>query len=190
MISLTRPSRETVARFLELQRDQPFTYPNPGATRTGEAPPGFDADHREREIGRGREAFEAACATVRRWEMFHLGWVEICWPDTPVVPGSVVAMVAQFGGVRWINACRIVYVLDEERRFGFAYGTLPGHVENGEELFAIEWRDDDSVWYSIAAFSRPRHWLVRLGYPLARRLQKRFAVESLAVMERTVRERA
>jgi uncharacterized protein (UPF0548 family) len=186
MLALSPPSREAILHFLEQQRDQPFTYPQAGATRGGEAPPGFVADHREREIGRGREAFEAAGAAMRRWEMFHLGWVEICWPETPIVPGAVVASVIRFGGVRWVNACRIVYVLDEARRFGLAYGTLPGHVESGEELFAIEWRDDDSVWYSISAFSRPRFWLVRLAYPIARRLQRRFAVDSLAAMARAV----
>lgn len=48
-------------------------------------------------------------------------------------------------------------------RFGFAYGTLPGHVESGEERFQIEWhRSDDSVWYDILAFSRPNHPLARL----------------------------
>jgi uncharacterized protein (UPF0548 family) len=189
MISLSRPSRETIARFLDGQRDLPFTYPAPGATRNGEAPPGFDVDHRRRQIGHGREVFAAACAAVRRWEMFRLGWAEICWPETPVVPGSAVAMLARFGGLWWGNSCRIVYVLDEARRFGFAYGTLPGHVESGEERFLIEWREDDSVWYEISAFSRPRHWLVRFGYPVVRHLQKRFGVESLAVMERAVRER-
>lgn len=188
MIRLARPSREDIARFLDRQRDRPFTYPSPGSSRTGEAPPGFVVDHRSREIGRGRETFAAAGAAVRRWEMFHLGWVEICWPETPVAPGSVVAMVARFGGLWWVNACRIVYVLDEARRFGFAYGTLADHVERGEELFSIEWREDDSVWYEISAFSRPRLWLVRLGYPVARHLQKRFGVDSLAALERAVRE--
>lgn len=70
MIRTAKPSPADIARFLDRQRDQPFTYPAPGATRTGEAPPGFDVDHRRREIGRGREAFAAACAAVRRWEMF------------------------------------------------------------------------------------------------------------------------
>ena len=189
MISLSHPARETVSRFLDGQRDQPFTYPGPGLTRNGEAPPGFVVDHRRREIGKGRDAFEAACAAVRRWETFRLGWVEICWPDAPVVPGTTVGVLARFGGVWWLNACRIVYVLDEERRFGFAYGTLPGHAESGEERFSIEWNEDDSVWYDIHAFSRPAHWLVRLGYPLARRLQKRFGVDSLAAMERAIGER-
>ena len=72
------------------------------------------------------------------------------------------------------------------RRFGFAYGTLPDHVECGEERFMIEWLADDSVWYDILAFSRPRHPLVRLSSPLARMLQKRFARESLLRMKAVV----
>ena len=74
----------------------------------------------------------------------------------------------------------VVYVVDESRRFGFAYGTLPDHVECGEERFLIEWQLDDSVWYDIFAFSRPQHPLVRLSKPLARRLQKQFARDSLS----------
>lgn len=73
------------------------------------------------------------------------------------------------------------------RRFGFAYGTLPGHVESGEERFVVEWReDDDSVWYDILAFSRPRHLAARAGYPLARGLQARFRRDSAAAMVRAV----
>jgi uncharacterized protein (UPF0548 family) len=145
MRSLSRPSRETIARFLDVQREQPFTYPDPGLTRNGEAPPGFAVDRYRREIGRGKDAFDAACAAVRRWEMFQLGWVEICWPDAPIVPGTTVGVLARVAGLWWLNACRIVYVLDEPRRFGFAYGTLPGHAESGEERFSIEWNQDDSV---------------------------------------------
>ena len=49
-------------------------------------------------------------------------------------------------GLWWLNACRIVYVVDESgpiSKFGFAYGTLPGHVESGEERFLIEWDRGD-----------------------------------------------
>jgi uncharacterized protein (UPF0548 family) len=73
------------------------------------------------------------------------------------------------------------------QRFGFAYGTLPGHAESGEERFTVEWHEaDGAVWYDILAFSRPRRLLARLGYPLARRLQKRFARDSAAAMRRAV----
>ena len=77
-------------------------------------------------------------------------------------------MIARVFGLWWVNACRIVYRLDghdASRRYGFAYGTLPGHVEQGEERFMVEWDQEDNVWYDLRAFSRPRYWLVRLGYP-------------------------
>jgi uncharacterized protein (UPF0548 family) len=101
-----------------------------------------------------------------------------------------VAVIARLFGLWWLNACRIVYVVDEEgavQRFGFAYGTLPQHAESGEERFTVEWHEaDDAVWYDILAFSRPQQLLARLGYPIARRLQKRFARDSAAAMRRAV----
>jgi uncharacterized protein (UPF0548 family) len=89
--------------------------------------------------------------------------------------------------VWWLNAARIVYVIDEPRWFGFAYGTLPGHVERGEERFSVEWLDDDTVWYDLMAFSRPHYWGARLVKPLARRLQRRFVGLSKAEMCKAVR---
>jgi uncharacterized protein (UPF0548 family) len=114
------------------------------------------------------------------------------WPgDTPLESAQVVAVLAKVCGLWWLNACRIVYVVNEQAgdvvRFGFAYGTLPRHAESGEEQFLVEWdKRDGSVWYSILAFSRPRHWLARLGYPLVRRLQRRFGRESAEAMLRVV----
>jgi uncharacterized protein (UPF0548 family) len=71
-------------------------------------------------------------------------------------------------------------------KFGFAYGTLPAHAERGEERFLIETDDAGRVWYDILAFSRPRHILARLGYPYVRRVQKRFARDSAAAVQRHV----
>ncbi|HLA09180.1 MAG TPA: DUF1990 domain-containing protein [Pyrinomonadaceae bacterium] len=94
------------------------------------------------------------------------------------------AVKAHTLGIWTLNAARIVYVVNETgdvNRFGFAYGTLPDHVERGEERFLIEWnREDDSVWYDILAFSKPRHRIVRVSHPYARWLQKRFAKDSLS----------
>lgn len=66
---------------------------------------------------------------------------------------------------------RVVYVIDEPLRKGFAYGTLPGHPERGEEAFVVEYRDDDSVWLTLRAFSRPAGWVFWAGYPVLRLLQ-------------------
>jgi len=69
---------------------------------------------------------------------------------------------------------RVVYVIDEPDRKGFAYGTLPGHPERGEESFVVERSPDDSVWLTIRAFSRPSSRLYWAGYPLLRLLQAIF----------------
>ena len=104
--------------------------------------------------------------------------------------GTDVAVSIHHFGFSSLNACRIVYVVDEEvpmKRFGFAYGTLAEHAESGEERFTIEWnREDDGIWYDILAFSRPRQMLARLGYPLSRLLQMKLAEGSKAAMLRSV----
>lgn len=66
----------------------------------------------------------------------------------------------------------VVYLVDERDRRGFAYGTLRGHPESGEEAFVVERRDDGSVWLRIRAFSRPAHPVLWLGYPVLRALQE------------------
>lgn len=186
-LSLGQPSSEEIRTFLDRQQGAPFSYPDVGATR-GILPPGWTVDHNRVRLGQGRADFEAACAAVRRWEMFRIGWVEIQGADAPLAPGLVVGPLAHVFGVWFLNACRVVYLIEEERRFGFAYGTLPAHAESGEERFSVEWREeDDSVWYDLLAFSRPGQWLTRLGQPMVRRLQKRFAKASMAAMERAVR---
>jgi uncharacterized protein (UPF0548 family) len=142
------------------------------------------------KLGEGGKVFAAAKAALGCWEHFRLGWAEAWPPETPIQAGEVVAVVARPFGLWWLNACRIIYVVDEEgrvQRYGFAYGTLPEHAESGEERFTVEWHEaDDAVWYDLVAFSRPQQLLARLGYPLARRVQKRFARDSAAAMRRAV----
>ena len=73
------------------------------------------------------------------------------------------------------------------RRYGFAFGTLPGHVEQGEERFTVEWQgEDDSVWYEVFAFARPAHPLARAGRPFVRLVQRRSAVDSFRAMAAAV----
>ncbi len=69
---------------------------------------------------------------------------------------------------------RVVYVIDEPDRKGFAYGTLPGHPERGEEAFVVERRSDDSVWLVIRAFSRPSNAFFWAAYPALRIMQAIF----------------
>jgi uncharacterized protein (UPF0548 family) len=190
MWSLRKPSADALRDFLAGQRELPFTYGAVGAT-AGTPPAGFVVDRTRIKLGEGEAVFRSAIAALKQWEQLNLGWVQAWHSDTPIQTGEVVAVMGRAVGVWWLNACRIVSVVDEAgpvSKFGFAYGTLPGHVESGEERFLVEWdRGNDGVWYDILAFSRPHHVLTRLGYPVVRRLQRRFGRDSAAAMLRAVR---
>jgi uncharacterized protein (UPF0548 family) len=191
MLLLQKPSVDRLHEFLAAQSKLDLTYSAVGAT-AAVPPAGYVVDRTRIRLGEGAGTFAAAKAALERWEHFRLGWVET-WPlETPIQTGQVVAVIARLFGLWWLNACRIVYVVDEAEPvqwFGFAYGTLPEHAESGEERFTVEWHEqDDAVWYDILAFSRPQQLLARLGYPFARRVQKRFARDSAAALRRAVVE--
>ena len=175
MISLARPPAAEIAQFLEAQRALAFTYHEVGHTRRDAPtrPPGYAIDHNRVQLGSGDDAFASAKRQLRAWKMFP-PWTAIAPITTPIEAGHTLAVLVNALGLWFLNAARIVYVIDEPRRFGFAYGTLPGHVERGEERFLVEWMPDDTVVYTIVAFSRPRYWLARLAKPIARTLQRKF----------------
>lgn len=181
----TRPSPTRIREFIAAQKDLPFSYPEVGGTKD-KAPPGYTVDHNRVKLGSGKQCYERAVAALREWRQFDLGWVQMVPAGTPIEVGAIVAILTQHFGFWSLNACRVVYLINEDApitKFGFAYGTLSSHVERGEERFTIEWfAEDDSVWYDILAFSRPNQLLVKLGQPLTRMLQKRFARDSLLRM--------
>ena len=190
MFLFNEPSAQRIARFLDSQRDAPFSYDEVGASREGaKAPAGYAVDHNRARLGRGRSTFERTVAALYSWKMFDVVWARLVPADAPVEVGTTVAVLARHYGFYSLNPCRISYTIEEDEgglvRRGFAYGTLPEHGERGEERFTVEWRrEDDSVFYELYAFSRPNHFLAKLGYPLSRRLQRRFARDSLRAMVR------
>ena len=185
MFLLTEPSERVISEFISSQRLLPFSYPDVGATNAT-PPANYTVDHNRKQLGHGDEVYQRAVNALRGWKQFDLGWVTVVPTGVPLEVGSTVAVKETAFGSWSLSAARVVYLVDDDgpvRRFGFAYGTLPDHVERGEERFTIEWnQQDDSVWYDILAFSCPRHLFVRLGFPLARLLQKRFAKESMRRM--------
>jgi len=187
---LREPSDAEIQGFLDDQRPLPFSYPEVGASREG-APPGYPVNQHRGRLGEGLEAHALAVQAVRHWKMYETGWTMLCWPDASISEGTVIGVLGRHLGLRSLNACRIAYTIEEEgpslKRYGFALGTLPGHVERGEERFTVEWHaTDDSVFYELFAFSRPSHPLARAAPPLARMIQRRFARDSLLSMKAAV----
>ena len=186
---LSKPSREFINHFLKTQTLLDFSYDAVGAT-AATPPIDFTCDKSRVNLGEGQAVFAAAKTALRSWKHFDLGWVEATPTDARIEKDAMVAILARSVGLWTLNACRIVYVVDEEGpicRFGFAYGTLPGHMETGEERFLIEWdRASGEVSYDILAFSRPRHILSRLAYPWTRYLQARFRRDSSNALRRAI----
>lgn len=185
MFLLRKPSDEQIRRFLQHQATLDYSYAEVGATR-GEAPPGYEQHRAGVRLGHGEAVFIKAKAALRRWAEFETGWITLYWPETPLEPGQCVAVLAHYLGVRLLNACRIVYVVDELDVFGFAYGALPQHAEQGEERFQVTRRADDSVWYEVHAFFRPNLRLIRLAWPLLRAKVNQFRHDSAQAMLRAV----
>ncbi len=180
------PNETWLANLLEAELTTPFTYSEVGATR-GRMPSGYNVDCTEALLGVGDRTFELAKRAIGEWTPFHLPWVRV-YAQGPPSKGCLAAVVAHLAGLWWVNISRVIYTIDEPNRFGFAYGTLRFHALTGEELFIVERSpDSEEVMYRILAFSRPRHLLVRLGYPLSRAVQRRFRAGSVEAMRAVVR---
>lgn len=197
MICWRRPAETTIRNLLEQQDRLDVNYDAPGSTRQATPPEGYRFDVNRVRLGEGDAVFEAARQAVCRWTMFDIGWAELFVLDSDgqafavrePVEGQTVTALFRLPLVWWLTPCRVVYTIDDQangRQFGFAYGTLPGHPMRGEEQFLVQMDDRGVCWYSITAFSRTRHLLPRMGYPVVRRMQKRFVRQSLQAMQRAV----
>ncbi|MEV7150676.1 DUF1990 domain-containing protein [Streptomyces sp. NPDC093084] len=151
-----------------------FTYEAVGATLDDLAacPPGFHPLHVRTRIGEGAEVFRKAAEAVLTWELHRALGVGIEASADRAATG--VDVTVSLAGL--IKApCRIVWTLEESRRAGWAYGTLPGHPESGEEAFLVTRTGDGTVWLTVAAFSRAAKWYARAGGPATRGLQQAYA---------------
>jgi uncharacterized protein (UPF0548 family) len=150
-----------------------FTYDEVGATRRdGYCPPGFHRLHVRSRIGEGEGVFRRAAEAVCTWEMHRALGVGLS--ASAERAGEGVDVTVTLAGV--IKApCRVVWTVEEPRRAGWAYGTLAGHPECGEEAFVVDRTGDGTVWLTVSAFSRAAKWYARAGGPATRGLQHAYA---------------
>jgi uncharacterized protein (UPF0548 family) len=134
-----------------------------------------------RVIGHGPESFTLAKQRIMSWQMHRDAGVRVRVAGSAEV-GVRVRLSVGVGPLLIPANCEVVAVVDAEDEAGFAYGTLPGHPERGEEAFLVRLRDDGLVVGSIAAFSRPAPWGAALVSPLAQRAQRIMARRYLTAM--------
>ncbi|MCF2530070.1 DUF1990 family protein [Yinghuangia soli] len=150
-----------------------LTYTEIGATLGSAMPPGYHHVERRVCVGSGERAFRALAEGIMRWEIQRGAGLEVRAAADRAAVDVDITCVTRVGPVRVPVPCRVVAVVDEAARAGFAYGTLPGHPERGEEAFLAEMGADGEVWFVVRAFSRPGPWWAKLGAPVAKMMQKR-----------------
>ncbi len=181
------PKPNLLQRFLQSQATQPLAYREAGQSKA-EFPKGYNHDRNEIFLGEGKRTFILAKRALADWQMFPKHWTNIYPQKTNIQVGENVVVLFRLFGLWWLNASRIVYTIDTPNHYGFAYGTLPAHVERGEECFSIRMDDQGKVWYEIKAFSHPGHWWVWVAYPVARYFQRKFVRDSKAHLFQIVQQ--
>ncbi|GAA2620622.1 DUF1990 domain-containing protein [Streptomyces axinellae] len=165
----------------------PFTYAPVGGTVHGGLPPGRPGLRVRTRLGGGEAVFRAACDAVMEWRMHRAMGVRVAADAGRAAPGVAVTVGLGVGRVRVYGPCRVVWAVEEERRAGWAYGTLPGHPVRGEEAFVVERHEDGSVWLTVSAFSKPHAWWTRALLPLVRVFQGAYAHRCGQVLRRLSR---
>ncbi|MER5867567.1 DUF1990 domain-containing protein [Kitasatospora sp. NPDC002040] len=150
------------------------SYPEVGATASPALPPGYSWLRRRIHVGHGPAVLERAGACVLGWGTQLGSGFALYPPPGRVTAGDTVLLRLGLPGLRLprlVIPCRVVWTVEQPDRTGFAYGTLPGHPECGEESFVVSADANGDVWFEVTAFSRFGAWYARLGRPVAALLQ-------------------
>lgn len=165
---------------------RPLTYAPVGITR-GRPPAGFGHLRARRVVGRGEADFRAAARAVLSWQAQRVTGVRVEPADAPATVGSEVRVRLGPGRLALTAPARVVYVVDEPHRRGFAYGTLEGHPIAGEEAFVVDLEPDGRVVFTVSACSRPGSLLTRAAGPVLPVFQRVMAARYLRSVARAVR---
>ncbi|GAB3882712.1 DUF1990 family protein [Terrabacter terrigena] len=162
-------------------RAAPLSY---ATTRTGAGrfPTGSRRFHVTTRLR--RRDFDAAVQDLMGWRMHEMAGLRVHASDATAQVGTVVVMRLGLGPMSLRIPCRVVEVFDEPGRRGFAYGTLPGHPESGEERFVLDHDSDGAIQFTVTGFSRPASFLARLGGPISRTAQDWMTQRYLAALDR------
>ncbi|WP_055587650.1 DUF1990 family protein [Peterkaempfera griseoplana] len=161
-----------------------FSYPEVGATAGGPLPPGYHLLRHTTVLGHGREVLEAAGEALLTWRMHRAVGVGVRPDAGRAAPGVDVEVTLGWGPLALHAPCRVVHTATGPDRFGFAYGTLAGHPERGEECFMVELGDDRAVRFTVTAFSLPARWFTRAAGPLTPVAQRLYARRCGQVLRR------
>ena len=165
----------------------PFTYAEVGATRNGPLPAGYAHLEESAVVGTGPAALERAATALFDWRAQRGLGLRVRASGPACEPGTVVVLTAGLPRLGYDIPCRVVWARTEGDERGFAYGTLPGHPESGEEAFTVALLPGGEVVFRTRVFSRLSGPLARLGGPVSRLVQRAALTRYAAAIRRSAR---
>ncbi len=174
--------------LLRKHENDELTYNNIGMSLTPAGTPTpegrWHTFEDSRVVGHGRDAFVAVGYALMHWQLNENAGFFVQSKGGVVREGESVGIGLPIWFMGVTAVCRVVRVVSEADRIGFAYGTLPGHPETGEESFIVELKADGSVVMNIRAISRPAALFTKLAGPFGTRVQRRAAKRYLDAAQR------
>ena len=152
------------------------TYAEVGATRelvdnpAAPLPSGYRQLRHRARIGQGETVFAKATDALLHWRMHQAVGVRPHASASKAAPGVEITTKVPFPA-----SCVVVWVVENHAHSGFGYGTLPSHPFSGEEAFVLTLDPDETVWFSVLAFSRAHHWYTKVAGPVAPLFQRLYA---------------
>jgi uncharacterized protein (UPF0548 family) len=178
-----RPTPTSLAPELASAAAASLTYPEVGATENVEPPVGYRPLRQAAVVGSGKAAWQRLAEAVGTWELHREAGMLVVTDTADVRQCGTVVNAAPVGPAALLAPCRVVRVIAEPARFGFAYGTLPGHPLVGEEEFVADLDEAGQVRLRIRSFSRPVG-LARVSPALSRAGQRMVNRRYLAAARR------
>ena len=181
---LHRRTPDELAALLRGCRSDELTYAPIGGSLGGATPPELRRREWRCEL-HGADAFDRGTEAISAWSVHRGAGLEVAY-DGPIAVGTNVALCAPLP-IGFVDAtCRIVAVVQEATRFGFAYGTLSVHPEQGEESFVVRRDSDGTVLFEVVGVSRAVHPIARACPPVADRIQDTAVHRYLTAMRNAV----
>lgn len=150
-----------------------FNYSAVGATqvasdRWARRPSGYMSFERTVLLGEGDRWAEVSEALMC-WAVKTRSGFDVYPEDGSLIrvrDDAAFILAARFGPFTVHEPIKVVSVVEEADRVGFAYGTLAGHPVSGEEAFIVFRDENGRVWLTLRSLTRPAHGGWRWLFPL------------------------
>ena len=181
--------RRALRRLAELA-DRPLNY-DPDAQRPPSEQDGWHLDDLTEPLPHEPSgppvedgSWNVARELMRSYQVADPHVVRATYRQDAPLAGRDMLLQIRFAGLRFYVGVRVCDVYDETRTldgrtarvFGWGYGTLEGHFEQGEMHYEVwKWLDTGDVEFRLHAFSRTARSgppLLRLGYRLVGRREQ------------------